>query len=57
MQDCNPLSTRLEIEKNLGPDVDGKKPTYRELIGCLLYLSVETQPVNLMTALTRLTGM
>lgn len=47
MQDCNPVSTPLDpgtkLVSEAWSDSDGEKPPYRELVGCLLYLSVATR--------------
>lgn len=49
MFDCNPVSTPLDlglelIKGKVCQKTDGAKPPYRELVGCLLYLSVSTRP-------------
>lgn len=49
MSECNPVSTPLEAGTKMTKgtpwsDADGKKPPYRELVGCLLYLSLATRP-------------
>lgn len=49
MQDSNAVSTPLDVGTKLvkgeaWSGSDGEKPPYRELIGCLLYLSVATRP-------------
>lgn len=49
MKDCNSLTIPLDVGTKLmkcdsWSEDDGEKPPYRELIGCLLYLSVATRP-------------
>jgi len=49
MQDCRPVSTPLDVNTKLTKtdswtSADGEEPPYRELVGCLLYLSVATRP-------------
>lgn len=49
MIDCNQVSTPLDPGTHLTKDKvweesDGEKPPYRELVGCLLYLSISTRP-------------
>ena len=49
MSDCNPVSTPAVVGSRLAKgeawqESDGERPPYRELIGCLLYLSVATRP-------------
>lgn len=49
MSECNPVSTSLEAGTKMAngtpwSDADGKTPPYRELVGCLLYLSLTTRP-------------
>lgn len=49
MSDCNAVSTPLDVGTKLAKGVpwsstNGSKPPYRELVGCLLYLSQATRP-------------
>lgn len=49
MSNCNAVSIPLDVGTKLVKGEawsasDGEKPPYRELIGCLLYLSVATYP-------------
>lgn len=49
MLECNPVATPMDpgirLERgNPWSEEDGERPPYRELIGCLLYLSVATRP-------------
>lgn len=46
MSDCKPISTPMEIKLKLekGDDSEASTKPYRELIGCLMYVTLTTRP-------------